>query len=282
MSAPRTARTTVRALAGVLAAVVLGPVALVATTSTTAPAATAASARSPYLRSVLRDRPTAVLHGLRDLTGGASGRAVGRPRLTRLPNGDRAYRFDGRGQYLAFPDRRAFSVAATGVLTVEFWMRPDRLRFQRTEGSGYVHLLGKGRPGAHEWYVRMYSRANTEGRRNRISGYAFNPTGGLGAGSYFQDAVRRHRWIHVALVIDSRSRSRQHPLGVTRIYKNGVLRDTDSLAAYGIVPRRGNAPLRVGTGNLGSFFRGAVGDIAFYDRALPASRIRAHRRAGSW
>jgi hypothetical protein len=236
--------------------------------------------RSAYVRAVLRDQPRALLHGLRDLTGhGRRGRAVGAPVRVRMPNGDRAFRFNGRGQYLQFGDRKAFEIDATGVLTVEFWMRPDTLQFSDEEGSGYVYTMGKGNPGAHEWYTRMYSRDNSESRPNRISGYAFNPAGGLGAGSYFQDPVSTGQWIHVALVINSNARSSQYPMGYTRIYKNGVLRDTDSLADYDIVPRSGTAPLRIGTGYLNSFFQGAIGDVAFYNKELSAARIRAHRAA---
>jgi hypothetical protein len=233
--------------------------------------------RSAYVRSVLRDRPTALLKGLRDVAGGgARGTAIGGPSRIRMPNGDPAYRFNGHGQYLQFANRRAFEIAATGALTVEFWMRPDVLQFARTEGSGYVYTMGKGSPGQHEWYTRMYSRTNAENRPNRISGYAFNPAGGLGAGSYFQDVVRARRWIHVTLVVNANARSSRYPMGYTRIYKNGVLRDTDSLADYGITPRSGSAPLRIGTGYLNSFFQGAVGDVAFYDHEVSGARIHAH------
>ena len=58
-----------------------------------------------------------------------------------------------------------------------------------------------------------------------------------------------------------------------------MLRDTDSLADYGIVPRAGSAPLRIGTGYRNSFFKGAVGDVAFFPRELAASRVGAHYRA---
>jgi hypothetical protein len=82
----------------------------------------------------------------------------------------------------------------------------------------------------------------------------------------------------VTLVFNRRASSR-YPSGYVKIYKNGALRDTDSLRDYHIVPRGGSAPLRIGTGYLGSFFQGAVGDVAFYPRELAASRIRAHHRA---
>lgn len=249
-----------------------------------APAVTSAEAsvqkRSTYVRSVLADRPSALLQGGRDLTGkGPAGKAVSGPRATRLPNGDLATKFNGRGQFLRFASRRAFGIAPTGALTVEYWMRPDTLQFRDEEGSGYVYVLGKGNPGSHEWYGRMYSKSNQESRPNRISGYGFNPSGGLGAGSYFQDTVQAGRWIHVTLVYNTHARSSQYPTGYVKIYRNGVLRDTDSLRDYNIVPRSGNAPLRIGTGYRDSYFQGAVGDVAFYPRELAASRISAHYRA---
>ena len=262
-----------------LALSLLGVTVPVLAQATTAQAATAQ--RSAYVRSVLRDRPIALLQGLRDISGHPHrGKAVGRSTIVRMPNGDPARHFNGHGQYLSFADSKAFEVDATGVLTVEYWLRPDTLQFADTEGSGYVYTMGKGDPGQQEWMTRMYSKSNSESRPNRISGYSFNPRGGLGAGSFFQDRVVAHRWIHVALVINSKARSARYPMGYTKIYKNGVLRDTDSLADYDIVPRSGKAPLRIGTGYLSSFFQGAIGDVAFYHRELPAKRIRAHHTAG--
>ncbi len=264
-----------------LAALVATATGAVLLSPVSAPAEAASRQRSTYVRAVLADHPSALLQGGYDLTrSGSTGRVVGgRPAVTRLPNGDRALRFNGSGQYLQFGSRKAFEIAPTGALTVEYWMRPDALQFSHTEGSGYVYVLGKGDPGRHEWYGRMYSKSNAEGRPNRISGYSFNPAGGLGSGSYFQDPVQAGRWIHVTLVVNSRAKSGAYPAGYVKIYKNGVLRDTDSLADYGIVPRAGSAPLRIGTGYRGSFFKGAVGDVAFYPRELAASRVMAHYRS---
>jgi hypothetical protein len=87
------------------------------------------------------------------------------------------------------------------------------------------------------------------------------------------------QWIHVTLVFNPAAKSRRYPLGYSRIYKNGRLRDIDSLAGYNIVPRPGPSPLRIGTGYRGSFFKGAVGNVAFYNRELRPARIRAHYRA---
>ncbi len=73
-------------------------------------------------------------------------------------------------------------------------MRPDDRTPPHVEGSGYAHWLGKityGGGNQAEWAARMYSLNNEGGRNNRISGYAFNRTGGQGVGSYFED---RWKW----------------------------------------------------------------------------------------
>ncbi|MGZ5398692.1 MAG: LamG-like jellyroll fold domain-containing protein [Nocardioides sp.] len=235
---------------------------------------------SAYEARVLADRPASFLRGRTVIVGsGRDGVSIGSPKSTRLPNGDPAFVFDGSGQYLKFDDRPEFQIATKGVLTVEYWMRPDALQFPDEEGTGYVYVIGKGGPSQHEWYGRMYSKRNAEDRPNRISGYAFNPKGGLGAGSYFEDATRPGRWMHVGLVFNTRARSANYPAGYTKIYKNGRLRDKDSLEDYSIVPRSGEAPLRLGTGYLDSYFLGAIGNVAFYPRELAASQLRAHVRA---
>jgi hypothetical protein len=113
----------------------------------------------------------------------------------------------------------------------------------------------------------MYSKSTN--RPNRISGYVFNPEGGLGSGSYFQDEVRSRRWIHVALIIDG-------PKGTVSLFKNGELRKTTPFSQFDVTPQPGNAPLRIGTRDRRSFFKGAIGKIAVYRRALTAAQLRAH------
>jgi hypothetical protein len=69
------------------------------------------------------------------------------------------------------------SSRTTGVQTVEFWMRPDRLVFAEEEGSRYVWVVGKGTTGSQEWAFRMYGTDNDESPpRGRL------PPGGAGRG----------------------------------------------------------------------------------------------------
>jgi hypothetical protein len=175
--------------------------------------------------------------------------------------------FDGTSGYVEIPDADAFSQVTTGELTVEAWMRPDSLAMPSIEGSGYVHWLGKGTTNQHEWLARMYQAGNSEGRANRISFYAFNATGGLGAGSYFQDVVATGTWIHYAGSFDATT---------IMIYRDGVLRDSDALADYSIVPTNASAPVRVGTRDLASFFQGSISRVAVYNARLDATRLLAH------
>jgi hypothetical protein len=237
---------------------------------------------SGYDRSVLQDRPAGYWTSSLDVTGrGHQGRFTGKPGIAVMPNGDRAPRYDGVKQYLTIPDARDWSVTRTGALTVEAWLRPDTLQFPNGEGpgKGYVHWLGKGSPQNQEYVARMYSLHNPENRPNRISGYAFNLAGGEGAGSYFQDVVRVGQWIHYALVIHTRRVDTENPTGYVKVYKNGRLKDQDALVDYAVVPGDGTAPLRVGTRDLGSFFKGAIGKEAVYNHEVTADRLLRHYRS---
>ena len=182
--------------------------------------------------------------------------------------------FDGAKTYVEIPSSDVFSLSAGGGLTVSAWIRPATLKFPNTEGSGYVHWMGKGEKGRHEWVFRMYSMGNSENRGNRISFYVFNAQGGEGVGSYFEDAISPGQWIHVVGVADGQR---------TYIYKNGELRRCDQYRGAGdgtcgrhpiqVDPEAGPAPLRIGTRDLKSFFKGEIREVRIWDRALTASEI---------
>jgi hypothetical protein len=186
----------------------------------------------------------------------------------RLGNGSSAWSFNGTDAYIEVPDHDDFSVRTTGHLSISVWMRPGTTRFPSKEGTGYVHWLGKGVAGQHEWTFRMYSSDNTEGRENRTSFYLFNPSGGLGAGSYVQDAVTAGTWYHYVAVVD---------IGTDTIkwYKNGVPRDQDPFinSEYRIRPKNGAAPVRIGTRDFASFFKGAIDNLYIYNRALSPTEV---------
>jgi hypothetical protein len=101
-------------------------------------------------------------------------------------------------------------------------------------------------------------------RPNRISGYHYLNTGALGSGSYFQDTVTPGEWILYILTFN---------LTGPAIYKNGKWRDADFFSDYSVVPSNTTSPVRIGTGWLNSFFKGAIGPVAFFNRRLTDEEI---------
>ena len=158
-----------------------------------------------------------------------------------------------RGRRHRDPDRRVLDAS-------------DTLQFSDEEGSGYVYTMGKGDPGAHEWYTRMYSEANAESRPNRISGYAFNPAGGLGAGSYFEDTVEDVRVDPCRPVINSVARSAQYPPENSRITGTAG-RATPTRRGLQHRPQSRGAPLRIGTAT-STVLQGRHRQLAFIQREV--------------
>ena len=195
---------------------------------------------------------------------------------------DKAVRFDGKSAFVEFPSDKAFSLPTSGKgLTVEVWMNPKTLEFKGETDDPYVFWIGKGEPGQFEWALRFYSRNST--RPNRISAYAFNRSGGLGAGAYVEEPLQPNEWIHIVACFDPGSKT--NPKAGVSIYKNGVLRGgpaTQKSALYSsfdIVPQAGTAPVRLGTRNFTSFFTGSLDEFAIYPRVLSAAEIMSHYRA---
>jgi hypothetical protein len=199
---------------------------------------------------------------------------------------DTAVGFNGSdsGDYVEVPDpdSQSFSQPTSGAgLTVEVWMRPDALVFSGETDNPYVHWLGKGMPGIEEWGLRFYSQDTT--RPNRISAYIWNPSGGQGAGAYFEDALTPGEWMHVVAVYDPGDMDTM--LAGVRIYKNGVLRkgppDRGTLyGTYTIVPADGGAPVRFATRDGNSFFTGGLDEVAIYSRVLTGAEIMENYTAG--
>ena len=186
--------------------------------------------------------------------------------------------FDGEDDYIEIPDSADFSVATKGQLSVSAWIRPDVLTFPVFQGTGYVHWMGKGEAGQHEWTFRMYNQDTTDTppRPNRISFYVFNLDGRKGIGSHSQEPVQAGEWIHVVGLADEEK---------TWIFKNGEFKDCDRYTGTGpgpchnypperwITPARGSAPLRIGTRDRESFFLGAIREVKIWSRTLTATEV---------
>jgi Concanavalin A-like lectin/glucanases superfamily len=195
----------------------------------------------------------------------------------RLGHGSSAYSFNGTNAYIQIPDHNVFSLPTTKQLSISVWMRPGTLNFPNDERSGYVHWLGKGVADQHEWTFRMYSADNTENRHNRTSFYLFNPGGDRGTGSFVEEPVTSGTWYHYVAVAD------MHTDTITW-YKNGQQRDQDCFwskpspeickkVTDPVEPKSGTAPVRVGTRDFASFFKGAIDNIHIYNRALSAAEV---------
>ncbi len=182
----------------------------------------------------------------------------------RFGNEKQALFFTGDSQYVEIQNATQFSIAPTEELSISVWMKPSKVDFTDFEGSGYVHWMGKGESGEHEWVFRMYNK-NSD-RPNRISAYAFNLNGGLGSGSYVQKEINLENWIHIVARYN-------FPDNEIRLYRNGVLEDEDLFSDYNISPELGEAPLRLGTRDLKSFFAGSIDDLRIYNRLLSQDEI---------
>jgi len=199
----------------------------------------------------------------------------------RTESGD-AIGLNGIDAFVEVPDSPAFSQVSSGRgLSVEAWIRPDQLIFAGQTAEHYVHWLGKGQAGEFEWGFRFYSKNSS--RPNRISAYIWNSSSepgvaNEGAGAYFEDALQPGAWIHVVACFDPGDTN--SPYAGVSIYKNGVLRHGPETSrgarysAYTIRPRRGSAPLRLGTRDQRSFLVGGLGEVAIYPRVLTAREIR--------
>ena len=202
--------------------------------------------------------PLDAASGARDLVGGVNGTVRG----TGVTFSDKGATFTGKG-YVELPDNDDFSVATKGGLTVLVDLTVDD--WHGAGASEYVHWMGKGTAGAHEWTFRHYVQGGTgeaSSRQGRVSFYHFNPAGGLGAGSYVQDPMSTTEH-----VIEATSDMKQ-----IQLLKDGVLRDTDQLSGYSIVPRNTTTPVRIGSrGDNTGFLVGKIRRVAFFNRVLTPS-----------
>jgi hypothetical protein len=181
---------------------------------------------------------------------------------------------DGRS-YVEIASRSDYSVGASG-LTVQAWLRPDLLNFPCALRAEYIHWLGKGDAGAFEWGFRFYKK--NSGRPNRISAYIWNAEGREGAGAYFEEPFTPGKWIAVVAVYQPPGNN----AGVA-IYRNGALKNGPPkpptlYRSYGVTPRPGRAPVRLGCRDLASFLRGGLDEVAIYPRCLSAAEILKNYR----
>jgi hypothetical protein len=266
----------------------------------TRPGHSASPTATDYDGTVLSGRPVAYWAMTNpggsepDLSGNHhSGSYPNGGRQAALPNGDGAVDFDGLSQYMTVPSDPSFSIPAAHQLSWEAWIRPDILQWTRhsdPHSDGYVLWLGKCQEHtkACEWDARLYSSSDT--RCNRLSAYVYNPSGGLGSGAFWQAACgffKAGQWIHVVGEYQTLTNPKQcdKPVGTIDIWVNGVQWNashhypTGCMSQYSVTPVAGGSALNVGTVAMDSFFPGAIGKVAIYDRLLTQDEIAKHYEA---
>jgi hypothetical protein len=229
-----------------------------------------------------------------DLTGnGHTGMYQGgSPTQSTLPNGDKAADFNGSSQYLTVPSAAVLSIPTTGNLTWEGWINPDVLQFPNDGNAGYVDWMGKCAMYSPtcEWEARMYDTTNTQGRCNRLSAYAFNPTAKLGSGAFWQPTCglfQAMQWLHVVGEYTTLSQpstctnTSMYP-GSINIWVDGVEWNqashspTGCMSEYSVVPVANSSPLNIGTMAMDGWFKGAIGKVAIYGTLLGQAQITHH------
>ncbi|HXJ20626.1 MAG TPA: LamG-like jellyroll fold domain-containing protein [Polyangia bacterium] len=264
----------------------------------------AASCSSPstYDQMILCDQPVAYwamrASGPRepDLAGSNDGTYEGTaPTTIKLPNDDDAADFDGATGYLTIPSSARLSVPTTHSLTWEGWINADTLQFPHASSDGYVDWMGKCADYSPtcEWEARMYSATTSESRPNRMSAYIFNNSAGLGSAADWQpvdNLIKAGTWYHVVgeyttLSAPSDCQSTSMYPGSINVWVNGVEWDqgehgqTGCMSQYNVIPTAAGSPLTIGTMAMDTWFPGAVGKVAVYDRLLTPAQIAAHYHA---
>jgi Concanavalin A-like lectin/glucanases superfamily len=266
----------------------------------------AANCASPttYDQTVLCDQPVAywAMKGTAsteaDLVGGNTGTYRGAaPAAATLPNGDGAAHFNGSNGYLTIPSNAAFSLPTTGNLTWEGWINADTLQFPNASSDGYVDWMGKCADYSPtcEWEARMYSTTTSESpnRPNRMSAYIFNSSAGLGSAADWQavdSLIKAGTWYYVVGEYTTKSapsdcqNTSAYP-GSINVWVNGVEWDqgqhgqTGCMSQYNVVPTADTSPLNIGTMAGDTWFSGAVGKVAIYDKLLSQVQVNAHWKA---
>jgi Concanavalin A-like lectin/glucanases superfamily len=267
-------------------------------------AATSCASPSTYDQTVLCDQPVAYwamkasASTEPDLVGSNNGTYKGAaPTAATLPNNDVAAHFNGSTGYLTIPSAANLSVPTAQSLTWEGWINADTLQFATATSSsdGYIDWMGKCADYGPtcEWEARMYSTTTSESRPNRMSAYIFNSTAGLGSAADWQpvdNLIKASTWYYVVgeyttLTAPSDCQNTSMYPGSINVWVNGVAWDhsqhgqTGCMSQYNVVPMANDSPLNIGTMAQDTWFPGAVGKVAIYDKLLTQAQINAHYQA---
>ena len=222
---------------------------------------------SAYAREVLADHPLAYWRlgeattagGARDQMGAHNGTFVGSPGLgvpgAITTDNDTAIRFDGGPSWIDVGI--AQELAVTGTFTIEFWVDPDPV--VAPDAATYLekYIVSKISYGPQPLGYHVYT--NTAGN------LALDMCNGLKCPGPTIKAPARGTWTHVAIVASGLQVS---------WYLNGVLASAATVDGSAM---QSTASFHIGSESTGTGpFLGALDEVALYDHALDATRVRAH------
>jgi len=170
-----------------------------------------------------------------------------------------AMEFNGTNSFINVPD--APNLDNTAAFTLAYWLRADAYT---TGGAGLVskrNAISDNNAFTTFLQVDRLINVDIDGSNNRFTSVT---------------AIETGRWYHVAITFDGSQPTNQR----ARLYLNGAL-DRVAAESSPAVPNY-NSSVKIGLthSNVTTYFKGAMDDIRFYRRALPAEEIVALAAAG--
>lgn len=179
---------------------------------------------------------------------------------TRLPRGLWCLDFDGVDDYIAIPQTASMSGWTAG--TIGIWLN------MRATPSGYLVAYADVRQTATMRVHLAFYGGSTAPR------IAFINEAGATVSALSPDQLSLNTWYHVVGTFDATTDE-------TKIYVNGVLKETDTTAFVNVITTAHdyiNVGGRQGTGT----FNGLLGEVRLYNRALTSLEIQHIYLATEW
>lgn len=173
--------------------------------------------------------------------------------------------FDGTDDWV---DARSQYLQGIGAFTLEYWVRPNRTNEFDEVWPNRVALVGQNDAIEYGFITPGTIQIWTAGGGALDTPY--NAPTATGAGTVpFPDDT----WHHVATIGDGTA---------IRTYFDGVLVGTTATAtaSYGTSPYNVHIGGGGGFDATGNWFRGQLDEVAIFNKAIPADRVRAHFLAG--
>jgi hypothetical protein len=199
-----------------------------------------------------------------------------------LGPGNMSYRsFDGT-QYMEYPNDPSLSFNA-GNLAISLWMRPQGLVDDYTDYGHWETIIGKG-------IVDPSTTENDNYQLIAVGKKLIFEWDDRNSGRHFQlttnnNVLDNNLWTYTTLNVEN---------GIPQIYINGIKQDStikegnDPRSTVVVTPpplvnlKTNDLPMKVGKQNSNTwpfYYKGDIGNLAIYDRALTPAEIQANNQA---